>query len=451
MRLVQLSAIIVTMISLSAALDFKCEFVQKKFHDSTPEMYTCNALDLSTEDDSYITEVTGKHADGKTNENVIQMHVINQNVEYFPGGLKEIFPNLEAIVIKNSTLKCIFHHDLVSFPKLKYVNLQDNQIEVLGPKLFEGNSDLTEIYLERNRIKNIRDDLIDPLEHLTVIRLAENVCIEKDLEVTPVSMTDVKSQIIAKCPFSIDNWSETVENETEKLMKQIKTLEDELKTAKKIPENVTEIVPAIDAEEAKRLQDRVMQLELHESNLLLHVELSNQTLEENAVTIKTISDENEVYKANNENLTLTLAEALNTLEETSKAKENLEKKEISLNIDIGVQRSSLIVFLDMIKMLNETLTRETENSETLIAKLTAENSEKEQKITNLTATVETSTKENKAKITKLDDDIKSLRNVNKALNLQFTKAQAKAESVKKQCKLDIQKAQEVQEARQLKG
>lgn len=228
MRKIILPAIVlVALVNLSSGLTVECDFKVLHFRHKHGDFYTCQTVGLeSTEDDNYISEIISDHHAGKTDKDVTQFYVHNQSAEYFPSGLSKRFPNLEAINIRHAGLKYIFYTDLLGLDKLKYFSLADNEIEILGPKLFEDNPNLLEIHFERNLITSISGDLLDSLEEPKVVHFYENFCIKEDLDHKIYNLNDVKENLKKLCAFNHEDRDEISTKLIAKLSTQIETLDD---------------------------------------------------------------------------------------------------------------------------------------------------------------------------------------------------------------------------------
>lgn len=124
-----------------------------------------------------ISAISGNHTDSKTNNDVKAFAIAYSNCFYFPRNLEKFFINLEAISIGNSKLKEIRSEDLKPFPKLRSLGLAFNELQVLEPNLFQFNSKLEVIYLDRNNISHIDANIFDNfVGKLSYLYLTINTC-----------------------------------------------------------------------------------------------------------------------------------------------------------------------------------------------------------------------------------------------------------------------------------
>lgn len=242
----------------------ECNF--KTFNASFGDMYTCVSEGLeTTEDDNFVTAVAGIHEREKTNDDVEQFYALNQDVQEFPGGLGRHFQNIKAISINKCGLKYIYRSDLQHLSKLKILSVADNELESLGPKLFEDVSQLEELYFEQNKLSDIGADLLKLLADPKKMRFSGNDCIASQNDFTDIR--ELNAMIEAKCKLNDEALKGIADKETLKLKSQVLTLEEALK------ESVQAHASGGGSNDISRLDQQVKKLkneiEHHETNLTL--------------------------------------------------------------------------------------------------------------------------------------------------------------------------------------
>lgn len=144
---------------------------------------TCEPSLFDTSNDKFIDSVLMWPIDSKTDQ-IKQFYVEHQNAVYFPGNLHVNFPNLEAVHFWNSRMKFIESFDLRRLTKLKYLRLEDNDIEVLQSNIFVQNLQLLEIHLSNNKLKFVAAKILVPLTMLKRASFKNNICIDENADTT---------------------------------------------------------------------------------------------------------------------------------------------------------------------------------------------------------------------------------------------------------------------------
>lgn len=319
------------------AVSVECNFTDFK------SLYTCVNLNLDTYDiDNFITEIVGDHIEEKSNSDVQQFYVRNANLEYFPGGLSDFFPNLESIRIKNSSLKYIFKSDLKGLSNLTFFAAVENKIETIGPRLFEENPFLTEIHLEKNLIEQISEDLLDYTEGtLSVVHLHNNECIQNQPE--HFNANEVKTLIIEKCSLTKQDMIRNMEQQFEKLSNEINILKLKIGETVLNSSDPTSMSSFMDSKEIEILKVQADKLVFEKRNLMSNISFSMQTLNENANEIKNLTEENHAFKT-----MISLLQNAN-VELESKFNSTIQKKDdiiVSLKKDL---QKALLTVIEMEK------------------------------------------------------------------------------------------------------
>lgn len=114
------------------------------------------------------------------------------------------YPLLEALSLSNCGLRSILKEDLRGLTHLKVLWLNDNELEYLPGDLFEEARKLEYVSFEKNKIRYIDEELLEPLVDLKLINFFGNVAIDKVynskfLTQGNASLDDVKNKIKIKC------------------------------------------------------------------------------------------------------------------------------------------------------------------------------------------------------------------------------------------------------------
>ncbi|XP_070500481.1 uncharacterized protein [Chironomus tepperi] len=165
---------------LSASFDIECEYKIDNFY-KFGDPYFCKAISLpniTTYESAQITSIAGTHSDLKSNDDVTGFYSVYKILQYFPRNLEKFFTNLELIFIEFAELKEIHQADLKPFPKLIYLSLCYNSIEVLESGVFDANPNLEILSFVANNLVHIEPDVFDNLPKLRCFWFSRT-CVKK--------------------------------------------------------------------------------------------------------------------------------------------------------------------------------------------------------------------------------------------------------------------------------
>lgn len=135
-------------ITRTRCFDLKCSFETTYWWPKVYQVKQCTASDLTiTSPNQTVTSINGK-IDSHTDVN--GFHAFNQQIRFFPHGIEKFLPNLTLISISNSKLQSIEQFDLKTFPLLKHLRLEYNEIEVISDDLFAYNPELQTVTFDYN-------------------------------------------------------------------------------------------------------------------------------------------------------------------------------------------------------------------------------------------------------------------------------------------------------------
>jgi hypothetical protein len=166
--------VVLLLVTLSSAVEFKCIYKG----DYTCEVVTGRIIDKLGR---YVTQTTGDHLIGKANKDVGMFDARKVTIKYFPRNLHTHFPNLHQIFIERK-LREITKEDLEPFPKLIYLYLSFNEIEIIEKDLFIYNPELKLVFLNENRIKYVDPNVFDNLSNLVYLGFDDNDCYSEIVE-----------------------------------------------------------------------------------------------------------------------------------------------------------------------------------------------------------------------------------------------------------------------------
>jgi len=183
---------------------FECKFESGGGWAPIGPIYYCevqNAVNITTLDASQVDDIFGTHKTGYNNDNVDLFSVGQGQVHYFPRSLNNFFKNLKGIEIYNTGLKEIHQRDLKDFPRLEYIGLQLNNLEIIEENLFEFNPNLEHIYVGYNKITHIDPNVFDRLTKLYVLYIQATPCINM-FAYSPTGVQEIITSARARCTNS---------------------------------------------------------------------------------------------------------------------------------------------------------------------------------------------------------------------------------------------------------
>lgn len=143
--------------------------------------YQCivdNDPNIINDKSAVIKSVDGVHAPRKTNNDVIGFFANKKTIQIFPKNLERFFRNLKALRIENCGLKEIFQSDLKKFPKLVYLRLPENEIEVIEEGLFAFNLNLEVVDFTDNNLIHVDPNVFDNLKKLSNFWFTNSSCVD---------------------------------------------------------------------------------------------------------------------------------------------------------------------------------------------------------------------------------------------------------------------------------
>ncbi|KAG5670626.1 hypothetical protein PVAND_000874 [Polypedilum vanderplanki] len=144
----------------------QCEFrIKWKFRKNH---YSCDINNQMFNENEKI-EIYGKHLEGKSNEDVNAITLMNCKLSKFPRGLKIIFPYLQSIHIFKSNLSKLSKEDLKEFKTLKQLYLEDNEILFLQENLFSDMKSLEILSVHEQNLLVIEPNIFNNLENIKCI------------------------------------------------------------------------------------------------------------------------------------------------------------------------------------------------------------------------------------------------------------------------------------------
>lgn len=169
--------ILIILISQVHGFDLQCEFEESQWRKTAVKLCETKNV-VVTSPDATVTSVNGLTAEFYVNENVRQITISEQTLNYIPKGLEKFFPNLEMFHVHYSKLQFLTQADLKSFPQLFDLSFHDNELTTLDSNLLEFNEKVRFINLNDNKLKQIGANFVKPLNrNFEQINMQGNPCI----------------------------------------------------------------------------------------------------------------------------------------------------------------------------------------------------------------------------------------------------------------------------------
>lgn len=180
------------------AVQFDCDF-DFTMTSIVGTRYTCTAM-LNLSGSETVESVTGEHQPGGyMNDDVEFLSISDQEVPFFPKGIMNFFKNLKALRYWKTNMLSISAEDLQPFPQLEYLIMYGNNFTFLDGHLFSFTQLLRYIDLGFNQIQNIGHGLLTNLNHLDILFLHTNVCIDRNVY-SHAEVVGLASQLPEMCP-----------------------------------------------------------------------------------------------------------------------------------------------------------------------------------------------------------------------------------------------------------
>jgi uncharacterized protein (UPF0305 family) len=166
---------------LTSAVVINCDFEMSTWY-AISKVYQCklNKDPQITSPGVKVTAATGSHISSSMTHASVRSFFSDSasyTINYFPRGLNDVFPNLEAIGIAQSKMIELHQSDLSPFTKLRLLGLWQNNIKTLEKDLFKYNPELEAVYVFSNKITSFYPTVFDRLEKLTGLHLHGNECV----------------------------------------------------------------------------------------------------------------------------------------------------------------------------------------------------------------------------------------------------------------------------------
>lgn len=237
MKFLLLFAVFSAAFSRSSAILIDCFFDYELLFDELKVAYTCTVRHLITNETRRdVSEVIGKILPEFKYENITQLHIIHQSMEYFPRNFTKFFENIVAVHAGMNKLKYLEKDDLKEYSKMRFLYLYSNLLEVLQSDVFQDNLALEYVSFYNNRLKHISSKLLIPLTRLKTAYFNKNICIDKQAVNSEQMLSELRLEIAERC-------SDITDEDLMDILKQNQIKVEQLETkVAQISEQLTSVI-----------------------------------------------------------------------------------------------------------------------------------------------------------------------------------------------------------------
>lgn len=151
---------------MSQDLLLECEFF-----DTWTDEYACLLENIEALNEIQNIIITGNHLEGRTNEDVEVVAILDSNTPFMIQQIFSTFPNIQELEIGNSGLQSI---NVSMSVQLQILDLYLNNITRIANGSFLGQRSLLVAYLDNNNIQTIDEDAFEEIVSLLTMSMNRN-------------------------------------------------------------------------------------------------------------------------------------------------------------------------------------------------------------------------------------------------------------------------------------
>lgn len=184
-----------------ASLQLKCTYKMLEF-DLNGSIYGCKpSVFVDSNNNATISPGSGVHESGKGKNDILGLYIYNQYINVIPRNVKELFPNIKCLHFNLNEISTLTNNDIISIPKMVYLNLDYNHITSLDSHLFSGLEYLQYVSLAHNQIKQVGYEVGLPTT-VTYINIENNLCINIAYAEGAERITRLKFHLMVRCSLT---------------------------------------------------------------------------------------------------------------------------------------------------------------------------------------------------------------------------------------------------------
>ncbi|KAJ6636799.1 Leucine-rich repeat-containing protein 15 [Pseudolycoriella hygida] len=184
--------------SQSLHVTVNCKYEVLSTWKRVKDPYGCTLQSANFDRKLFIANATGSHLTKKTTDDVKSLQILGGTCQIIPGEFGIIFPNIEALSVRNAKLKLITVRDMQQFNNLREISLQGNDLNYLEGRLFEFNPNVELVDVRDNKIKFVDVNFFDFMPKLLEADFRGNECFDEGTTVE-LLLNTVKERVKEKC------------------------------------------------------------------------------------------------------------------------------------------------------------------------------------------------------------------------------------------------------------
>lgn len=209
------------LISQAFAINLGCQFINASLRIEKTTIltaYSCRAITMDFSDNfTHVTKITGNHIKEHSNEDVKIVWFYHDFCPSFmlkniPKGLSNFFQNMQVLFFGSCPIDNLNGDELEEYSNLEtFINIYSKIKKVPG-SFFKNNQKLKHIQFNNNQIEKIGTKLFDGVENLESIWFEENICVNNSAQ-SKVEVLRLIQDLKEKCPDETDEIGRTEQNE----------------------------------------------------------------------------------------------------------------------------------------------------------------------------------------------------------------------------------------------
>jgi hypothetical protein len=130
---------------------------------------------------------------------VRKLKIFFQTVKFLPKFTVLLAQRLEYFQVHSCHLKVVSKEDLQQFPRLKFISLENNDLEWLNGDLFDFNPKLESVWFGLNKLKYIEENMFDSLTKLQWVDFSHADCIKTFISDPKRKLPGLKEELKTSC------------------------------------------------------------------------------------------------------------------------------------------------------------------------------------------------------------------------------------------------------------